>query len=71
MLLKVAAGNVLMLAFLWWIAGDTQRWIEMGAWSRAQWMALLVIGGGGIYFGTLFILGLRVRDLRVRPVGPA
>jgi len=34
MLWQVLAANVVMVAFLWWVAGDTQRWIEMGAWSR-------------------------------------
>jgi len=70
MLWQVLAGNVVMVAFLWWIAGDTQRWIEMDAWSRAQWMTLLVVGGGGLYFGTLYLLGMRVHQLRVRPAGP-
>jgi putative peptidoglycan lipid II flippase len=70
MLGQVAAANVVMVAFLWWVAGDTQRWIEMGAWQRAQWMTLLVVGGGGLYFGTLYVLGLRLRELRVRPAGP-
>ena len=37
---RLLAANVVMVAFLWWVAGDTQRWIEMGAWSRAQWMTL-------------------------------
>jgi putative peptidoglycan lipid II flippase len=70
MLWQVGAANVVMVAFLWWVAGDTQRWIEMGAWQRAQWMTLLVVGGGGLYFGTLYVLGLRVSELRVRPAGP-
>jgi putative peptidoglycan lipid II flippase len=70
MLWQVAAGNVAMVAFLWWVAGDTQRWIEMGAWARVQWMSLLVLGGGGIYFGVLYLLGMRVAQLRVRPAGP-
>ena len=68
MLWQVFAGVVLMTAFLWFVAGDTERWIAMGAWSRIQWMALLVIGGAGLYFGTLYVLGMRVRELRVRPV---
>jgi len=42
----------------------------MHAMQRAQWMTLLVVGGAGLYFGTLYVLGLRVRDLRVRPAGP-
>ena len=70
MLWQVLAGNVVMIAFLWFLAGDTQRWIDMGAWSRTQWMTLLVVGGGGLYFGTLYILGMRVHELRVRPAGP-
>ncbi|MGB5103836.1 MAG: murein biosynthesis integral membrane protein MurJ [Steroidobacteraceae bacterium] len=64
--LQVLAGNVLMVAFLSWLGGETARWIEMGAWQRAQWMALLVVGGAGIYFGTLYVLGMRVGDLRVK-----
>jgi hypothetical protein len=32
-------------------------------------MSLLVVGGATIYFATLFALGLRVRDLRVRAPG--
>jgi putative peptidoglycan lipid II flippase len=71
MLWQVLAGNLVMVAFLGWVAGDTQRWIEMGAWARAQWMTLLVVGGGGLYFGTLYLLGMRVRELRVRPAGPS
>jgi putative peptidoglycan lipid II flippase len=70
MLVQVLAGNVVMVAFLWWVAGDTQRWLDMGAWARAQWMALLVVGGAGLYFGTLYVLGMRVHELRVRPAGP-
>ena len=67
MLWQVLAGNLVMVAFLLLVAGDTQRWIEMGAWSRVQWMTLLVVGGGGLYFGTLYILGMRLHELRVRP----
>jgi peptidoglycan biosynthesis protein MviN/MurJ (putative lipid II flippase) len=71
MLWQVAAGNLLMVAFLWWVAGDTQRWIELDAWSRVQWMTLLVVGGAGIYCGTMYVLGMRVHELRVRTAGPA
>ena len=66
LLVQIASATVLMCAFLWWLAGDTARWIEMGAWQRVQWMSLLVAGGGVIYFGTLWLLGLRPADLRVR-----
>jgi hypothetical protein len=29
-------------------------------------MSLLVAGGGALYFGTLYLLGMRVRHLRVQ-----
>jgi putative peptidoglycan lipid II flippase len=70
MLWQVAAGNVVMIAFLWLVAGETSRWVEMSAWSRAQWMTLLVVGGSGLYFGTLYVLGMRLHEVRVRPAGP-
>jgi putative peptidoglycan lipid II flippase len=65
---QVLAGNVAMGLFLWLVAGDTQRWIEMPAWQRVGWMTVLVVGGGGIYFGVLYVLGMRVSHLRVQRV---
>ena len=67
---QVLAGNVAMGAFLWLLAGDTQRWLEMGALQRVGWMAILVIGGGGLYFGVLYLFGMRLQHLRVRPTAP-
>jgi putative peptidoglycan lipid II flippase len=70
MLAQVVAGNVLMGLFLWYVAGSTDRWLAMHTLQRMQWMTLLVAGGAGIYFGTLYLLGMRVSHLRVRSVGP-
>lgn len=67
-LLQVLAGNVAMGAFLWLVAGDTERWLAMNAWQRMGWMTILVAGGAAIYFGVLFLLGMRVRHLRVQRV---
>jgi putative peptidoglycan lipid II flippase len=71
LLVQILGATVLMCAFLWWLAGDTARWIEMSAWRRVQWMSLLVAGGGAIYFGTLWLLGLRPADLRMRSLAGA
>jgi hypothetical protein len=32
-------------------------------------MSLLVVGGSGLYFGTLYVLGMRLHELRVRAAG--
>jgi putative peptidoglycan lipid II flippase len=66
LLMQILSATVLMCVFLWWLAGDTARWNEMDAWQRVRWMSLLVAGGAAIYFGTLWLLGLRPADLRVR-----
>ncbi len=69
MLVQVLAGNVLMGIFLWTVAGDTERWMAMRTLERMEWTLLLVAGGAAIYFATLFVLGMRVAQLRVRPPG--
>jgi putative peptidoglycan lipid II flippase len=66
MLWQVVAANVVMVAFLWFVGGDTQRWIDMNTWYRVGWMTVLVVGGAALYFGTLYLLGMRVRHLRVQ-----
>ena len=66
MLWQVVAANVVMVAFLWFVAGETQRWIDMNTWHRVGWMTVLVVGGAALYFGTLYVLGMRVRHLRVQ-----
>jgi putative peptidoglycan lipid II flippase len=71
MLFQVIAGNALMGIFLWVVAGDTERWMAMRTLERMEWTLLLVSGGAAIYFATLFVLGLRVAHLRVRPPGGA
>jgi putative peptidoglycan lipid II flippase len=64
LLLRVLAANALMGALLWWMAGDTLRWMQMSFLER------LWRGGGGImlaaavYFVVLFLLGLRQHHLR-------
>jgi len=70
MLAQVAAGNLLMGLYLWYVAGDTLRWIDMRTLQRMEWMTVLVAGGALIYFATLYVLGMRVKHLRVRSVGP-
>jgi putative peptidoglycan lipid II flippase len=71
LLVQIAVATLLMCVFLWWTAGGTERWIGMNAWQRIQWTTLLVAGGGAIYFGTLWLLGLRPADLRVHRLASA
>ncbi len=67
MIRRMLVALLLMGLFLWWVAGSTDRWLVMSAWQRVLWMSVLVAGGAGIYFGTLWVLGMRIQELRVRP----
>jgi putative peptidoglycan lipid II flippase len=66
--LQSILGNLAMVAFLWWFAGHASEWLDMRALERAGRMSILVGGGAIVYFGTMVALGLRVRDLKVRPL---
>ncbi|MGI9245316.1 MAG: murein biosynthesis integral membrane protein MurJ, partial [Steroidobacteraceae bacterium] len=65
---QILVGNHAMGLFRWFLAGDTRRWLEMNAWHRLGWMTVLVVGGAGIYFGVLYVLGMRLGHLRVQRV---
>ncbi|MFO1408481.1 MAG: murein biosynthesis integral membrane protein MurJ [Steroidobacteraceae bacterium] len=69
-LVQVACGLVTMGLFLWFVAGTTEQWMAMRTLVRMQWTLVLVAGGAAVYFATLFALGMRLGDLRVRPVAP-
>ena len=59
-LLAVAA----MAGTVWWIAGDMQRWLAMDALARATRLAICIVAGGAVYFGLLWIMGLRWGEFR-------
>lgn len=64
---QVACANVAMAAFLWWSSGDWLAWADWPVARRLLRLALCVGGGVVVYFGVLYALGLRYRDLRVSP----
>ncbi len=53
----VAMGGV-----LWLGAGDTSRWIGVPALERVMRLCLIVVAGSFTYFGTLWLLGFRLKD---------
>jgi putative peptidoglycan lipid II flippase len=67
LLLKTLIASAMMGAALFWFAGPAETWVTAGGWWKTGMLSLLVAGGGGVYFGTLFLLGMRVSDLRGRP----
>ncbi|MDX1588973.1 MAG: murein biosynthesis integral membrane protein MurJ [Oleiphilaceae bacterium] len=68
---QLLAANLAMGAALWWWRSSTEQWLAFGPWDRVAEMAVLVVGGGGLYFLVLGLLGVRIRHFIGRRPGPA
>jgi peptidoglycan biosynthesis protein MviN/MurJ (putative lipid II flippase) len=64
--LRVAAATVAMTAFLLWVLALAGEWSVLGSWPRSGWLALAVLGGGGVYFAAALLVGLRPSQFRLR-----
>jgi len=60
--LKLAAALVVMGAALWFGMGQQAHWIGAPPLARILRLSALVAGGGAAYFGTLWLLGFRLKD---------
>lgn len=62
-LLKVFLGSGFMGAILWWFMGDGNAWLEISVWSRALKLSMLLLLGVVVYFGSLFLMGIKPKNL--------
>jgi putative peptidoglycan lipid II flippase len=60
--LRVFVALAVVGALLAWLVGTPREWLDAGLWSRVGRLGLLVVAGAAAYFGTLFLLGMRLRD---------
>ncbi len=65
-LLKVALALVAMAAVLFWLAADSDFWLQSAAWPRIERLALVVIAGATSYFAVLWLSGFRLADFSKR-----
>lgn len=65
LLRRIAAASAAMAAVLWGFSGNAAEWVAAAVPHRVLWLAALVAGGAGVYFGALFALGVRVSHLRL------
>lgn len=61
---RVLAAAAAMAAAVSWIAGGMQRWLAMDALERVTQLALCIVAGMVVYFGLLWIMGLRWAEFR-------
>ncbi|MNW69845.1 hypothetical protein D3C74_489550 [compost metagenome] len=63
-ILRLCAGCAAMVALVWWLNAPAADWFVWG-WQRRAWeLAVLVVGGIGVFAATLVLLGMRLRHLR-------
>ena len=65
-LAKVAVALLVMSAVLWWAMGEEEVWLTATVWWRIGWLSMLVALGVATYFGSLWLLGFRLRDFAKR-----
>lgn len=68
--LKVLLASVVMGVGLYWAGGDIDTWLKIAALERVIWLSVLIVGGVTAYFGTLWLLGVRTREFRLREPTP-
>ena len=65
-LAKVGVALVAMGAVLWWATGEDAAWLAASVWWRIGRLSMLVALGVATYFGSLWMLGFRLRDFAKR-----
>jgi len=70
LLLRILLANFAMGAALYFFAGGTAQWLELATWTRIWRLALCVVGGAGVYFAVLWLVGARIEHFRFHAPAP-
>lgn len=66
-MLRVVVAGALMAGMLWVTVGDISDWLAWTAWTRAWHLTLLVVGSVVVYALALWMCGLRLGALLIKP----
>lgn len=61
---QVLLATLLMAMLLWWGGGNTAQWMDWQCFERIWHLTLWVIAGVLVYFGVLWLTGLRLGDVK-------
>jgi putative peptidoglycan lipid II flippase len=67
LLARIVIASAAMAALLAWLGGDLAFWLSTGTLVRVLRLSSLIVAGGVVYFGVLWLLGVRVGQFRVQP----
>ncbi|WP_089714451.1 murein biosynthesis integral membrane protein MurJ [Halomonas daqiaonensis] len=63
---QLLGGCTVMSLGLAWLAPEWQAWLDWSVWTRAGWLAVLVLAGVAVYFAWLMAFGVRIRHFRMK-----
>lgn len=66
LVIQIVLASAVMAAFLVWFGGDVAAWLAASTSRRALWLTGLVTGGIAVYFASLWLMGVRVGQFRLR-----
>ncbi len=62
-LIRLIIANVIMAAFLIFISGNTQHWLQQRALWRVEHLAIAIVGAIFLYLISLWLCGIRLKKL--------
>ena len=65
-LTRIAIATLCMAGLLWWGIGANEQWLKMDIIERAIQLGVWITSGIGVYFGILFGLGVRLKDILLK-----
>jgi putative peptidoglycan lipid II flippase len=65
---KLGTALAMMTVVLWFASGAAEWWLDASGFARVARLTGVVSAGALTYFGTLWVLGFRVRDFARRAV---
>jgi putative peptidoglycan lipid II flippase len=66
LLVRIAIASSVMAGVLAWFGGDLAFWLSTGTWVRVVRLTGLIAVGILVYFGVLWLLGVRAGQFRLR-----
>ena len=65
-ILKLTISLCVLSSVLWWLSQDINFWLNASSWQRVLRMILIMVAASVSYFGTLALLGFRLKDFNRR-----
>jgi putative peptidoglycan lipid II flippase len=66
LLVRIGIASALMAGVLWWLGGDLAFWLSSGTLVRIMRLSGLIALGMVVYFGVLWLLGVRAGQFRLQ-----